>query len=200
LPKLLTAEDLRAVEAQTSTRGRVIELQEADGVLIQRNAPITYRIDRIVVYSFDGALRRNKPRGPGGSDNRADRTAKTLEITARYRNDCWTALALISGSALLFFPLARESHDYWVAVHWICAAIVVIALLDLSISSLYARPWIHTSNALSGRIVSLFAICGSVVTGTLLIPEWGFNASRDSIVDIAHIFTSFVFTLLMSAT
>ena len=107
--------------------------------------------------------------------------------------------ALISGSALLFFPLPADVRAYWSTVHWVVAGVMIVPYTIYQYRHyLRVRGYARQAHYSAG-LFSFFAICGSAITGTLLIPQWGLALLRSAPVDVAHIFTSFVFTLLISA-
>lgn len=107
--------------------------------------------------------------------------------------------ALLSGSALLFFGMPRARREYWVIVHWLAAmvALVPYALYQLrhwQRVRLFGRPTHYRVG-----LHAFFMMCGTVLTGLLLVLSLTGGTRLYSAVDLAHIFFGFVFALLIAA-
>jgi hypothetical protein len=108
-------------------------------------------------------------------------------------------VALLSGSVLLFFPLAPAAREYWVLVHWVLAAAVLLPYALYQIRHyLRVRVQVQQTHYRVG-LHAFFLVCGAVLTGLLLIVPLRSGTTPYSVVDLAHIFFSFAFSLLLSA-
>ncbi len=107
--------------------------------------------------------------------------------------------ALLSGSVLLFFPLAAATRDYWVLVHWLLAALVLVPYSLYQIRHyLRVREQVRQTHYRVG-LHSFYLLCGGVITGLLLVTPLRSGTGIYSAVDLAHIFFSYAFALLLSA-
>jgi hypothetical protein len=108
-------------------------------------------------------------------------------------------LALLSGSVLLFVLLAPASRDYWVLAHWTmaCVALVPFAIYQLR-HYLRVRQHLRQTHYRVG-LHSFFLMCGTVLSGLLLVTPLQSGTDSYSVVDLLHIFFGYAFTLLLSA-
>ncbi len=107
--------------------------------------------------------------------------------------------ALLSGSVLLFFGMAPQLREYWVLVHWLFA---MLGLLPYALYQMrhYLRVRDHVQQThYRVGLHAFFVICGTVLTGLPLVTPLVGGTRIYSVVDLAHIFFGFVFTLLLSA-
>ncbi len=90
-------------------------------------------------------------------------------------------------------------REYWVLVHW------TVAMVTLVSYALYQlRHWLRvrqhaqrTHNRVG--LHAFFVICMTKLTGLPLVTPLERGTRLHTIVDLAHIFTGFVFVLLVSA-
>jgi hypothetical protein len=107
--------------------------------------------------------------------------------------------ALLSGSLLLFFMLAPATRDYWVLVHWVLA---VLALVPYAVYQLRHYQRVRQHAQLTHYRVGLhsfFLICGTTLSGLLLVTVLRSGTLPYSVIDLLHIFFGYAFTLLISA-
>lgn len=107
--------------------------------------------------------------------------------------------ALLSGSVLLFFGMPRARREYWVLVHWLAAmaALVPYALYQLRHWQ-RVRPFGRPTHYRVG-LHAFFMMCGTVLTGLLLVLRLAGGTRLYTAIDLAHIFFGFVFALLIAA-
>lgn len=107
--------------------------------------------------------------------------------------------AVLSGSVLLFFILAPTTRDWWALLHWSAA---VLALPPYAIYQLRHYRRVRAFSRQTHHRVGLHAfwlVCGVIFSGLLLIAPLPSRGRVHSLVDLAHIFFGFAFTLLLSA-
>ena len=109
------------------------------------------------------------------------------------------AFALVSGSVLLFLGSCVERRDYWSLVHWLLA---MVALVPYAIYQwrhwLRVRQYVQQTHYRVG-LHSFFLVCGTVITGLVLLLPLAADGTTYTVVDLAHMFCGFVFVLLVSA-
>lgn len=107
--------------------------------------------------------------------------------------------ALLSGSVLLFFPLAPATREYWVLVHWVLAALVLLPYTLYQLRHyLRVRSQVQQTHYRVG-LHAFYLVCGAVVSGLLLVTPLQGGTTPYSVVDLVHIFFSYAFALLLSA-
>jgi phosphotransferase system glucose/maltose/N-acetylglucosamine-specific IIC component len=109
------------------------------------------------------------------------------------------SFALVSGSVLLFFGSFVESRDYWGLTHWLLAMVGLLpyALYQLR-HYLRVRQYVQQTHYRVG-LHSFYMICGTVLTGLALLLPLAVGGTAYTVMDLAHMFFGFVFTLLVSA-
>lgn len=109
------------------------------------------------------------------------------------------AFALVSGSVLLFLGSFVERRDYWSLVHWLLA---MVALVPYAIYQwrhwLRVRQYVQQTHYRVG-LHAFYLVCGTVVTGLVLLLPLTADGTTYTVVDLAHMFCGFVFVLLVSA-
>jgi uncharacterized membrane protein len=102
--------------------------------------------------------------------------------------------ALVSGSVLLFFG----SREYWGLTHWLLAMVGLLpyALYQLR-HYLRVRQYVQQTHYRVG-LHAFFMICGTVLTGLALLLPLAADGMAYAVMDLAHMFFGFVFTLLVS--
>lgn len=108
-------------------------------------------------------------------------------------------VALLSGSVLLFLPLAPAARDYWVLVHWVLAALMLLPYSLYQIRHYRGvRSRLQPTHYRAG-LHSFYLVCGAVLSGLLLVTPLRQGTRAYSAVDLVHIFFSYAFALLLSA-
>ncbi len=109
------------------------------------------------------------------------------------------SFALVSGSVLLFFGSFVERRDFWSLTHWLLAMLGLLpyALYQLR-HYLRVRQYLQQTHYRVG-LHAFYMIVGTVLTGLALLLPIAAGGLSYTIVDLAHMFFGFVFTLLVSA-
>jgi hypothetical protein len=109
------------------------------------------------------------------------------------------AFALVSGSVLLFFGSFVASREFWGLTHWLLAmaGLLPYALYQLR-HYLRVRQYVQQTHYRVG-LHAFYMICGTVVTGLALLLPLASDGTTYTVMDLAHMFFGFVFTLLVSA-
>jgi hypothetical protein len=109
------------------------------------------------------------------------------------------AFALVSGSVLLFFGSFVASREFWGLTHWLLAMVGLLpyALYQLR-HYLRVRQYVQQTHYRVG-LHSFYMVCGTVLTGLALLLPLAADGTAYTVMDLAHMFFGFVFTLLVSA-
>lgn len=109
------------------------------------------------------------------------------------------SFALVTGSVLLFFGSFVARREYWGLVHWLLA---MLALLPYALYQwrhwLRVRQYVQQTHYRVG-LHSFFMVCGTVVTGLVLLLPLAADGIAYTVADLAHMYCGFVFVLLVSA-
>lgn len=109
------------------------------------------------------------------------------------------SFALVSGSVLLFFGSFVARREYWGLVHWLLA---MLALVPYALYQwrhwLRVRQYVQQTHYRVG-LHAFFMVCGTVVTGLVLLLPLVPGGTAYTVADLAHMYCGFVFVLLVSA-
>lgn len=107
--------------------------------------------------------------------------------------------ALLSGCLLLFAGGYLARREYWGLAHWVpaLAAMAPYAVYQMR-HYLRVRQYVQQTHYRVG-LHAFFSICGTLVTGLLLVWPLGRATQLYTAVDLAHMFFGFVFAILLSA-
>lgn len=109
------------------------------------------------------------------------------------------SFALVSGSVLLFLGSFVASREFWGFTHWLLAMLGLLpyALYQLR-HYLRVRQYVRQTHYRVG-LQAFFLVCGTVLTGLALLLPLAAGGLSYTVLDLAHMFCGFVFTLLVSA-